>query len=230
MNHSFGITPSVDIQRSVFDRSHGHKTTFDAGKLVPIYCDEALPGDTFKMDASIFARMTTPIFPIMDNIFMDIHFFSVPMRQLWENFRPFMGENISGSGPVGLTDYVMPIQSITSLNEGTLEDYLGMPIGKAIDYNALYRRAYIHIVNEWYRDQNSLGNYPMYTGDGPDTDQALGYPLANRHKRLDYFTSCTPWPQKGNPSYIPLGTEAPVIGIGKFDQTYTGTSGLACGS
>ena len=92
MNHTFSQAPTADIPRSSFNRSHGYKTTFDAGYLIPVFVDEALPGDTFTLNPTMFARLNTPIYPIMDNMFLDVHFFSVPVRQIWSNFRKFCGE------------------------------------------------------------------------------------------------------------------------------------------
>ena len=83
MVHSFSQAPTADIPRSSFNRSSTLKTTFDAGYLIPVYVDEALPGDTFNMNPSFFARMNTPIYPLMDNLFLDVHFFSVPDRD-WD--------------------------------------------------------------------------------------------------------------------------------------------------
>lgn len=207
MEHSFSQVPRADIQRSTFDRSHGHKTTFDAGLLVPIYVDEALPGDTFKMSGTMFARLSTPIYPLMDNMYMDVHFFSVPMRQLWDNFRKFMGEQ---TDPGDSTDFTIPSTSITTgVDEGNFEDYIGLPIDTPLEYNDLFRRAYYHIYNEWYRDQNLVDTADFSTGDA-GLNQAAGNALFRRGKRHDYFTSCLPWPQKGDAVELPLGTSAPV--------------------
>ena len=106
MNHKFSDVPNVSIPRSTFDRSHGVKTTFDAGNLVPIFVDEALPGDTFKLDLTGFARLATPIYPIMDNMFMETFFFAVPHRLVWENWQKFCGEQ---TDPGDSTDYTVPI-------------------------------------------------------------------------------------------------------------------------
>ena len=105
MSHNFSQIPKADIQRSSFDRSHGVKTTFDAGKLIPILVDEALPGDTFKLNMTAFARLATPINPIMDNMYMDTHFFSIPMRLVWDNWQKFNGEQID---PGDSIDYLIP--------------------------------------------------------------------------------------------------------------------------
>ena len=128
MNHSFSRAPTVDIQRSTFNRSHGYKTTFDAGKLIPIFCDEALPGDTLSLNPTVFVRVNTPIYPIYDNLFLDIHWFSVPMRLLWENFRKFMGER---DNPADSIDYTIPTMTFSAnIPEGSVADYLGLPIDR----------------------------------------------------------------------------------------------------
>ena len=105
MTHSFSQAPTADIPRSSFNRTHGLKTTFDAGKLIPIFLDEALPGDTLSLNPTLFARINTPIYPIMDNLFLDVHFFAVPIRQIWDNFRKFCGEQVN---PNDSTDYIIP--------------------------------------------------------------------------------------------------------------------------
>ena len=105
MKHQFSQVPQAEIQRSQFNRSHGLKTTFDAGYLVPVFVDEALPGDTFNVRMSGFARMTTPLYPIMDNIFMDTFFFAVPNRLIWNNWQKFNGEQVD---PGDSTDYTVP--------------------------------------------------------------------------------------------------------------------------
>ena len=205
--HSFANIPSADIQRSAFDRSCGLKTTFDSGWLIPIFVDEALPGDTMNLKMSTFARLATPLHPIMDNIYMDFHFFSVPNRLLWDNWQKFCGEQAI---PGDTTDYLIPQIASTGIAEGTLSDYLGLPVGtQTITYNALHHRAYSLIYNEWFRDENLSLPELKKTGDGPDVPAA--YNLRRRGKRHDYFTSCLPWPQKGPSVELPLGTTAPLI-------------------
>lgn len=214
MRHSFSKAPTADIPRSSFNRSHGFKCTFDAGNLIPVYVDEALPGDTLSLNPSMFARMNTPINPLMDNMFLDVHFFSVPVRQIWDNFRKFCGEQVN---PGDSTDFTVPTMTATATtgyaNE-SLQDYLGLPT-QTPDYvhSALFTRAYNHIYNEWYRDQNLVDSAVVDTDDGPDI--VTDYVLRKRGKRHDYFTSCLPWLQKGDSQSIPLGTSAPI----KVDAT-----------
>jgi len=212
MKHQFSKVPSVSIPRSSFDRSSGHKTAFDAGKLVPIFFDEALPGDTFNLKMSAFARMSTPLYPVMDNLYMDTFFFAVPLRLVWANFQKFMGEQ---TDPGDSTDYLVP--TITAdgggFDEESVYDYLGIPTKTAgLEVSALPLRAMNLIWNEWFRDQNLQDSLDVYTDDGPDLESE--YSLLSRGKRHDYFTSCLPWPQKGEAVDLPLGTTAPIYGDG----------------
>jgi hypothetical protein len=209
MSHAFSVNPSVNVQRSSFDRSHGIKTTFDAGQLVPIFVDEALPGDSFNMDMAGFARLATPIYPVMDNMYMDTHFFAVPIRLVWDNWQKMCGEQID---PGDSIDYLVP--TMTSPSGGYLEqslsDYLGLPTKVAgIEHSSLFHRAYNLIFNEWFRDQNLQDSVPVDRDDGPDDPS--DYNLKRRGKRHDYFTSCLPWPQKGDSVDLPLGTTATVF-------------------
>lgn len=212
MNHQFGIVPRADIPRSSFNRNHGYKTTFDSGYLIPFFVDEALPGDTFSLRATLFSRLATPVVPIMDNMFMETFFFAVPYRLVWSNWKKFCGEQLN---PSDSTDYLVPqvVMPAGGALAQSLSDYMGIPIGIAgLSVNSLWHRAYNLIWNEWFRDQNLQNSLPVPTGDGPDT--YTDFVLQRRNKRPDYFTTCLPWPQKGAAVTLPLGTSAPIISNG----------------
>jgi len=215
MKHEFSRVPKADIQRSVFNRSHDLKTTFDAGYLVPIFVDEALPGDTFTLNTTAFGRLATPINPIMDNIHIETFFFAVPHRLVWNNWEKFCGEQ---ENPGDSTDYLIPTVTATVSNS-SLYDYMGIPTGVQLTFNNLAGRAYNLIWNEWFRDENLQDSVVVDKTDGPDT--ATDYALLKRGKRHDYFTSCLPWPQKGDAVNLPLGGTAAITGLGKLNQTFS---------
>jgi len=209
------MIPKADIPRSKFDCQSTHKTTFDAGYLVPVYVDEVLPGDTFNLNMTAFARLSTPLYPIMDNMHLESFFFFVPNRLIWSNWQKFMGQQ---NNPSDSISYVVP-QQVSPTNGyaiGSLQDYMGLPTvgqvdtGRTVTHGAFWTRAYNLIYNEWFRDENLQNSVVVDTGDGPDT--VTNYTLLRRGKRKDYFTSALPWPQKGASVSLPLGTTAPIKG------------------
>ena len=224
-NH-FAVNPQVDIGRSCFKRNSDHKTTFDAGDLVPIYVDEVLPGDTFSMDMSALVRMTTPIFPTMDNAAIDFYFFYTPTRILWDHWKELNGENRETAWAQKV-EYSVPQLKMTKgehpggWDTGTIADYMGIPTKVTdISVNALPFRAYGLIWNEFFRNQNTSAPTLVETddrdiegtNDGSDSNkQAIkgGKPLP-AEKYFDYFTGCLPAPQKGEPVNLPMSGNAPV--------------------
>lgn len=208
----FATIQSSRISRSVFDRSHGHKTTFDAFGIYPIFIDEALPGDTLKCNPTVFGRLATPLKPIMDNIYLDVHFFSVPYRLVWDNWIYFMGEGNRADGPTP-TGYTIPQGSPQAASGGydslSIQDYFGLPIEvEDFTHSELPLRAYNLIWNEWYRDEDLLDPLVVPTGDAGNTEP---FTIRPRGKKKDYFTSARPWAQKGTTPNLLDATNYPIV-------------------
>lgn len=220
----YAQVPRAEIRRSRFKRDFNLLTTINEGDLVPIYCDEVLPGDTAKISMNALMRMSTPLYPVMDNCNCDFYFFFVPSRLLWEHFENLMGQN-------DRSYWAEPIEYTTPKTKapkggwdvGTVADYFGIPTGvENIEVNSLPLRAYTKIWNEWFRDENLSEPRPMSTGDetteGANTNNGglnspeRGGQVLKVTKYKDYFTSCLPSPQKGEAVSLPLTGNAMVRG------------------
>lgn len=218
----YAQVPRAEIRRSRFKRDFNLLTTINEGDLVPIYCDEVLPGDTAKINMNALMRMSTPLYPVMDNCNCDFYFFFVPSRLLWDHFENLMGQNDSSywAEPV---EYTTPKTKAPKggWKVGTVADYFGIPTGiENIEVNSLPFRAYTKIWNEWFRDENLSEPRPMSTGDettegANENDGGLNSPekggqILKVTKYKDYFTSCLPSPQKGEAVTLPLTGNAPI--------------------
>lgn len=235
----FSSVPTLDISRCKLTKKHDHKTTFNNGDIIPIYVDDILPGTTVKMNMASVVRMMTPIAPVMDNAYLDIYFYFVPYRLIWEHWTNFMGEN--DTAPWTQTqNYTIPQITCPSGGwaKGSLADYFGLPtgvIGNGWKANALPFRAYCKIYNDWFRDENLKTPVYISTGDSdttgknkgnsydPITDTECGAAPLKAAKFHDYFTSALPSTQKGTAVNVPLGSTAPII-TSQPANAYTGTS------
>ena len=223
VNSFFSETPAtVDIGRSKFIRNQSIKTSYNCGDLVPFYIDEVLPGDSMSIDTSKVVRLSTPLTPIMDNIWQDTYFFFVPNRLVWKHWKEFMGENTQ-SAWIPQVSYSVPQLTAPSggWDAGTIADYFGIPTKVAgLSVNAIPFRAYALICNEWFRDENLTD--PLYFSDDDATvagsnggnyrsDVAKGGKPFKVAKFHDFYTSCLPSPQKGPDVPLPIGNVAPVF-------------------
>lgn len=218
---NFSQTPKVNTPRSTFDRSFAIKDTFDFDYLVPIFVDEVIPGDTKNLRMNTFARLATQKVPIMDNMYVDYFFFFVPNRLVWENWERFNGAQ---DNPGDSTDFILPSMTFPAGGPevGSIFDKYGLPTDIAAGYtikNTLMFRAYLKIYNDWFRDQNLQDSIPVPIDDGPDVP--ADFMLLKRNRKHDYFTSMLPWPQKGPAVTLPLGTSAPITGLGVSTHTPT---------
>lgn len=223
----FTTLPSVHVKRSRFDRSHGYKTTANFGQLVPFFVEEVLPGDTHSIGLSQVVRMTTPLYPVMDNSFLDYFYFFVPNRLVWEHWNEFMGENTQSKWTQTVQYSIPTVTAPTGgWQEGTIADYVGLPTKTPCTVNALPFRAMALIYNEWFRDENVGMPLQVYKGDsnitgdnltfdphvGTNADAIMkgGFPCRS-NKIHDYFTSCLPQPQKGEDVMLPVSGMIPIV-------------------
>ena len=223
--HTFALSPQATIPRAAFNRSHGHKTTFNAGYLIPVFVDEVLPGDTFNLKMTAFARIATLLFPIMDNMYLETFWFYVPNRLVWTNFVKQQGEQ---ANPGDSTDFTTPVIDSTTIAAnsavGSLWDNFGLPMktGKAnlTQVNALPFRMYNMVWREWFRDQDLDDPFDI------SQDSQVSFVWSAWEK--DYFTSSLPWQQRGQAPALPIsGTVSAVWGFDQninFPDLATGTA------
>jgi len=223
--HSFSQIASAEIPRSTFDRSSTLKTAFYSGMLVPILCDEMLPGDTIKIKQRTFIRMATPLVPVLDEIYCETQYFFCPLRIIWDLYSRFMGEQ---PNPDDSIDFTVPQMTtaggVEAVNYTSLSSYLGIPTSPdVITHSALFHRTYAKIWNDWYRDANLQDKITENVDAGPDG--AGDVVLQRRGKRKDMFTSCLPWPQRGDPINLLFEGIVPVTGAGDEEPTFTNDGG-----
>jgi hypothetical protein len=219
----YAQVPHAEIRRAKFQRDFNLLTTMNEGDLVPIYLDEVLPADTFKINLNALVRMATPLYPVMDNAYMDFYFFFVPARLLWKHFQNLMGQNDSTFW-AEQTEYTTPVTTAPAggWKVGTLADYFGIPTGvSGLKVNSLPFRAYAKVWNEWFRDENlqqpvtqsmdDTTTTGVNTGTNLSDAEAGGLPL-KVCKYKDYFTSCLPSPQKSTePVQLPMTGNAQIV-------------------
>ena len=224
MKHDFSNVPEINTQRSTFKRDFRHLTTFDAGYLIPIFHKSVIPGDTISLGMNFFARLATPLFPTMDNLYLDSHFFYVPERLTQTNFLKLMGEQDNPGDSIDFSTAITSSPASVGHAEGSLYDYLGIPTQiPDLDHRNVTARCYNLIWNDHFRDQNLQNKVTVDLDDGPD--DPTDYVLLKRGKRHDYFTSCLPWAQKGDAVTISLGDTLNIQALSGDTSNATGDMG-----
>lgn len=221
----------VNRQRTnAFDLSHEKKLTMSMGRLVPIMCQEVLPGDKFKASSEIFIRLQPLLSPVMHRVNVYTHYFFVPNRLIWDSWEEFITGGEDGLSQLTPPQIRINSGNYTNFGVGSLADYLGVPAFESdptnnIDINALPFRAYAKIYNDYYRDQNLQEEIDL----AEDSEIAE---LRFRAWEKDYFTSALPWAQKGGEVTLPLGGTAPIQlrdDITQFTTNILNPDGTAAG-
>ena len=221
----FSVNPvDLDIGRSRFERPKKKMFTGNVGDLIPAYWTEILPGDTVSMSLSSVVQMSTILDPVMDNLYMDVNFFFVPMRLTWSHSKEFFGENTAGPWAPSTTYTIPQLSFSSSATVHTVADYLGIPLGvTGISVSALPFRAYARVYDDWWRDENLVTPPTINTGDSTNSYQYarpdLGGKCFQVAKFHDLFSSCLPGPQRGNAVLIPFSGSGTVSISGTFPVT-----------